>query len=72
MGFATSLVLIALGAILTFAVEVNAEAFDLDAVGIILMVVGVIGMIASVVYWSSWGGFHGGYRRRRRVVDEPF
>jgi hypothetical protein len=68
MGFATSLILIAVGAILAFAVQVDVEGFDLDAVGIILMVVGVIGMIASTVYWSSSGGFG----RRRRVIDEPF
>jgi uncharacterized protein DUF6458 len=72
MGFATSLILIAIGAILAFAVQADVEGFDLDAVGIILMVVGVIGMIASIVYWSSWGGFRGGYGRRRRVIDEPF
>jgi hypothetical protein len=72
MGFATSLILIALGAILTFAVEVGVEGFDLDAVGVILMIVGVIGMIASIVYWGSWGGFGGGARRRRRIIDEPF
>jgi hypothetical protein len=72
MGFATSLILIAVGAILAFAVQVDVEGFDLDAVGIILMVVGVIGMIASTVYWSSWGGFGRGFGRRRRVIDEPF
>jgi hypothetical protein len=72
MGFATSLILIALGAILAFAVQVDVEGFDLDAVGIILMIVGVIGLIASIIYWSSWGGFGGGYGRRRRVIDEPY
>jgi hypothetical protein len=66
MGFGTSLFLIAVGAILTFAVEVNAEGLNLDAVGVILMIVGVIGLIASMIYWNSWGGFS----RRRRVVEE--
>lgn len=66
MGFGTSLFLIAVGAILTFAVEVNAEGLNLDAVGVILMIVGVIGLIASMIYWNSWGGF----ARRRRVVEE--
>jgi hypothetical protein len=66
MGFGTSLFLIAVGAILTFAVEVDAEGLNLDAVGVILMIVGVIGLIASMIYWNSWGGFS----RRRRIVEE--
>jgi hypothetical protein len=67
MGFGTSLFLIAFGAILTFAVEVQVQGFNLDAVGIILMIVGAVGLIASAVFWNSWGGFGG---RRRRVIDE--
>lgn len=66
MGFGTSLFLIAVGAILTFAVEVEAEGLNLDAVGVILMIVGLIGLIASLIYWNTWGGFS----RRRRVVEE--
>ncbi|HKH04862.1 MAG TPA: DUF6458 family protein [Acidimicrobiales bacterium] len=66
MGFGTSLFLLAVGAILTFAVEADAEGLNLDAVGIILMIVGGIGLIASVIYWNSWGGFG----RRRRIVEE--
>jgi len=68
MGFGTSLFLIAVGAILTFAVNVSVQGLDLDAVGIILMIVGVIGMIASLVYWNSWGGFRSS--RRRRIIDD--
>jgi Domain of unknown function (DUF6458) len=67
MGFGTSLFLIAVGAILTFAVEVEVQGFNLDAVGVILMIVGAIGLVASLVYWNSWGGFGG---RRRTVVEE--
>jgi hypothetical protein len=66
MGFGTSLFLIAVGAILTFAVEVDAEGLNLDAVGVILMIVGAIGMVASLIYWNTWGGFS----RRRRVIEE--
>jgi hypothetical protein len=68
MGIGTSLFLLAVGAILTFAVEVDVQGFNLDAVGIILMIVGVIGLIASMIYWNSWGGF--GTARRRRIVDD--
>ena len=50
MGFGASLFLIAVGAILTFAVDVTVQGLDLDAVGVILMVVGGIGLVAS---WCS-------------------
>jgi sulfite exporter TauE/SafE len=71
MGFGTSLFLLAVGAILSFAVEVEVQGFNLDAVGIILMIVGVIGLIASVAFWNTWGGF-GGMGRRRRIVEDEF
>jgi Domain of unknown function (DUF6458) len=79
MGFGTSIFLIAVGAILDFAVNVNAPAFNIHTVGVILMVVGVLGLVMSMVFWSSWGGFHRQTvyndgtvpaRRRRRVIDE--
>ena len=80
MGIGTSIFLIAVGAILAFAVNVRTNGIDLQTVGVILMLVGVIGAILSAIFWSSWGGF-GGYRRtavydngvpvrRRRVVED--
>jgi hypothetical protein len=66
MGFGTSLFLLAVGAILAFAVEVDVEGFSLDAVGVILMIVGGIGLIGSIIFWNTWGGFG----RRRRVIEE--
>jgi hypothetical protein len=70
MGFGTSLFLIAVGAIMTFAVTVEAEGFSIDTVGIILMIIGGIGLLASLAFWNTWGGFGGG--RRRRVVEDDF
>jgi hypothetical protein len=70
MGFGTSLFLIAVGAIMTFAVTVEAEGFSIDTVGIILMIIGAIGLLASLAFWNTWGGFGGG--RRRRVVEDDF
>jgi hypothetical protein len=73
MGFGIGLFLIAVGAILAWAVDVNTSGFDINTVGIILMIVGALGVVLSMVFWTSWGGFH---RRdvedapRRRVVDE--
>ena len=68
MGIGFSLFLVAAGAILAFAVEVDADGVDLETIGIILMAVGAVGVVLSVVFWSSWGV--GGVRRRRIVEDE--
>jgi hypothetical protein len=71
MGTVVSLIIIALGAILTFAVtNDSSEGIDLDVVGIILMIVGLIGFILSLMYWSSWGG-PGFVRRRTYVEGDP-
>ena len=59
MGISFSLLLIAIGAILTWAVSVEVSGVDLTAVGVILLIVGIIGFIASLFFWSSWGGFGG-------------
>ena len=72
MGFGASLFLIAVGAILTFAVDVTVQGLDLGAVGVILMVVGGIGLVASLVFWTSWGGFGGGRRRHTIIEEDPY
>ena len=48
-GIGTSLMLIAVGAVLAFAVEVQSSAVDLNAIGLILIVVGIIGLLFSVL-----------------------
>lgn len=68
MGIGVSLVLIAAGAILTWAVSAEASGIDLQTVGVILLIVGIVGAILSLVFWSSWGGF-GSYRRETVVRD---
>ena len=75
MGIGTSLFLIAVGAVLRFAVTVNTSGFNLHTIGMILMVVGIIGVLLSLAFWSSWGGFNRSTtvvedRPRRRVVEE--
>ncbi len=57
MGISGSLVLIAVGAILKWAVTATVSGVNLDTVGVILMVVGAVGLVLSVIFWSSWGGF---------------
>ncbi|MDO9408309.1 DUF6458 family protein [Patulibacter sp.] len=66
MTYGTALFLIAVGAILRFAVTADAKGFDINAAGTILMVVGVVGLVLSLL-WSAL------YARRRRevLVEEP-
>jgi hypothetical protein len=68
MGIGASLFLIAIGAILAWAVEIETPGFNLNTIGIILLVVGIIGAIMSMIFWSSWGGW-GGNRRETIVRD---
>jgi len=59
MGIGTSLFLFAVGAILRFAITINnnTSGIDIHMVGTILMIVGVVGALFSMIFWSSWGGF---------------
>jgi hypothetical protein len=69
MGLGVSLILIAAGAILAWAVEVSVSGVDLQAVGWVLLVVGIVGILLSMIFWSSWGGV-GGMSRRRYVEED--
>ena len=69
MGIGVSLILIAVGAILTWAVNATVSGLEINTIGVILMIVGAIGLLLSLMFWSSWGGF-GGARRRTTVVDD--
>ena len=67
MGLVVSLIVIAVGAILTWAVTDTAEGVDLDVVGVILMLVGLAGFLLSMYFWSTWAG--PAYFRRRAYVE---
>jgi hypothetical protein len=56
MGFGAGLILTAVGAILAWAVTASANGVNIHAVGYILLVVGIVGMLMSLVFWSSWAG----------------
>jgi hypothetical protein len=74
MGIVISLILIAFGAILTWAVNSNGGSVDPQAVGVILMVVGFIVFVISLVLWRTWwgGGFWGGlYDEGPAPAGEP-
>ncbi len=65
MGLGVSLILIAVGAILTWAVNVETSGFNVNTVGVILLIVGAVGALLSMIFWSSWAG--PGYFTRRRT-----
>jgi len=72
MGIGASLFLIAIGAILVWGVTGEVAGADLDAIGVILMIVGGIGIVLSMLFWSSWGGpGYFGRRRETYVEDRP-
>ncbi len=71
MGIGVSLILIAAGAILTWAVNATVSGLDINTIGVILMVVGAIGLVLSLMFWSSWGGVGGTRRRTTYVEDAP-
>ena len=74
MGITTSLLLVAIGAILIWAVDVSVSGIELVTIGWILLIVGAIGAVLSLIFWSSWGGFGnrdaaGGGGQNTTVVD---
>jgi hypothetical protein len=66
MGIVFSLLLIAIGAIMRFAVTAQGTGWNVHTVGLVLMAIGAIGAVLSVIYWASWGGF-GRWGTTRRV-----
>jgi hypothetical protein len=65
--------LIAVGAVLAWAVDVSTSGINLNTVGYILLIVGIIGLLLSLIFWSSWAGpgyFTRADRPRRRVIEE--
>jgi hypothetical protein len=72
MGLGVSLILIAAGAIMAWAIHVDTSgAVNLHTIGYILLVVGIVGALLSLIFWSSWAG-PGYFTRRERVVDDRY
>jgi hypothetical protein len=65
MGLVVSIILIAAGAIMRYAVTTQASGWNVHTAGMVLMVVGIIGAVLSIIFWASWGGFS----RSRRIDD---
>ena len=64
MGVGASIFLIALGAILTFAVEADVSGLDLGVVGVILMIAGAIGLAMFLLFLNRTSPYYGRYGRR--------
>jgi hypothetical protein len=72
MGIPVSILLIAVGAILAFAVSATTSGVDIHTVGWILMAAGLVGLVLSMILWDSWaGGGYWGRRRRAVAYDAP-
>jgi H+/Cl- antiporter ClcA len=71
-GVAISIILIATGAILDFAVTASTEqhGFNVQTVGVILMIVGAVGVVVSLIAWmlADYGSWR--TRRHRTVIDD--
>lgn len=65
MGIGTSIFLIAVGAVLRFAVSASTSGVNIHTIGVILMIVGGIGLLISLLYLAIWSD------RRRGTVPGP-
>ena len=79
MGVAVGLILIAFGAILTWAVDADANGLNITAVGVILLVVGILVVLLDLLWWRTWTWYAAGpplaahdVRARHRTAGQPF
>jgi hypothetical protein len=66
VGIAFGLVLVAAGAILTWAVNATVSGLDINAVGVILLILGIVLVVLDMLWWQSW---QAGPWRRATYVD---
>ena len=59
MGLSFSLLLAAAGAVMIWAVSATVSGVNIHTIGVILLIVGIVGFLTSLFFWSSWGGFGG-------------
>jgi hypothetical protein len=82
MGLGAGIFLVAIGAILAWAVRnPHDSVVNVHVVGVILMLVGLASVLLSILFWQSWAGWGywsrrahpGPYARRRTtyVEEEP-
>jgi Domain of unknown function (DUF6458) len=71
MGLGLGLILAAAGAILIWGVNTSVSGVDLHTIGWILLVVGIVGVLISLVFWSSFAGPGYWAERRRTRYEGP-
>jgi uncharacterized membrane-anchored protein len=71
MPLGTSIFLIAVGAILRYAVTASVSGISIQTVGLILIIVGAVGIVLSLLYMFTWRP-RGGVRRDRVVERDPY
>ena len=72
MSFGSSIFLIAVGAILRYAVTTSVSGVSLQTVGLILIIVGILGLILSLLYLFLWSPRRPGVARERVVERDPY
>ena len=68
MTIGTSIFVIAVGAILKYAITADVSGVDIQTVGVILMLVGILGLILSLLYTFVWSAG----AKARRTPDDPY
>jgi membrane protein implicated in regulation of membrane protease activity len=74
MGIGVGVFLMVLGAILAFAVETDVPGINVNALGIILLLIGLVALLYSWLFWSSltpWGRRRVATRRRMVGLQQP-
>lgn len=71
MSLGISLFLIAVGAVLAFAINYTASGVDIAAVGWILMAVGFVGILMYLLFLASFAPFTRGGTTRTEIVERP-
>ena len=71
MSAGVSIFLIAVGAVLAFAVYYTAQGVDINAVGWILMAVGFLGVMMYLLFLASFAPFYRGETTRTEIVERP-
>jgi len=73
VGLPVSLILLAVGAILAFAVHQGSNpSVDIDVVGWVLMAVGLVGLLLSLLWWERWGPGYWGMHRGAYPPEGPY
>ena len=71
MPLGASIFLIAVGAILRYAVTATVSGISIHTVGLILIIVGIVGLLLSLLYMFAWSPRRGGVVRDRLVERHP-